>query len=373
MTKSILRSGIVIALLLMLPAVSSPSGEMKMSVPVALKNVMTEVVQLFVRKHPEFDIKLAYNNPKEQERLVSLGLPVDIIVMPEKLTLDKMEKDGLLVPGSITKLLSNGVTVVANVDNDFVIKDIKDLVTDPMQKFSICSDTVRFCKNVHDYLTNLGLPADVGDRMVLKGTQREAVEAVKSGEAMWTFCYASEVAQSKKLRPIWYVQDPSLNAITYYAAIVAKSSNVEGARELFAIQDTSIAQMIYQNTGLLTRAAPAPQNPPPPPLYHETTTTATTEQTVAKEDKGETEEKQAKEERAEKGEKGEKGERGEKGEKGEKEKKGEKGEKGEKGGAQTQPQTQTQTQPETQTQTQPQTQTEPQTQTQTQPDTQSPP
>ena len=268
MKTSLLRSTSVLLLLMLIPLVSSPAGKMKMSVPMALKGVMTEVVHMFLQKHPEIDIELAFNNPKEQERLVRLGLPVDIIVSQEKFALDKMEKDGLLVPGSVGKMLINNVVIVTSTDSDFVIKDPAELVSDPIKKFSICSDSVVFCKKVHDYLTDLGLPDSPGDSMVVKDTEKGAIDMVKSGEAVWTFCNTSDAAHSKRLRVIWYVlDDPDLNPSIYYGAIVAKSQNVEVARQFFAIQDTSIAKLIYQNTGLITRNSPPPKNPPPPPVF----------------------------------------------------------------------------------------------------------
>ncbi|MGH9442957.1 MAG: molybdate ABC transporter substrate-binding protein, partial [Thermoanaerobaculia bacterium] len=186
------------------------------------------------------------------------GAPVDVFLSADKATVDRLERQRLLAPGTRRSILSNTLVVVVERGSALVIGSPRDLASDRVRSLALAEPgSVPAGVYAREYLQGLGLWERVRTKVVPTENVRGALAAVESGNADAAIVYRTDAGISKRVRIAWEVPADRGPRISYGAAEVGGSSHDRSAREFLAFLGSPSASRIFRRFGFLPlRASP---------------------------------------------------------------------------------------------------------------------
>ncbi len=239
--------------------------------PPNLRDPLTELGKFFEKSNPSFRVDVDFSSPDEIADQIHTGAPIDVFIGSSKKDLDEMESKKQILRGSISKIVSDEVVIVAAPDSTMEIKEPKDLVTADMKPVALLGGTHGFAKESKDYLTKLGLMQSLTGKTIEIKNVRDGFQKLKAGQAQWMFAYSSDASDTTKSKILWRVPQSEIPADEYYAAIPSSSRHPEAARSFLDTLHSTIAGMIFKNQGYKVPET-QPQTRPAKPRQPQTQT-----------------------------------------------------------------------------------------------------
>jgi molybdate transport system substrate-binding protein len=198
----------------------------------SVQEAMEDAAQAWAAKgHPEPVLSFAATSALARQ--VEAGAAADLFVSADAEWMDKLDKAGLLQPGSRADFLSNTLVVVAARDNPVAL-DLRpgvDLagalgtgrlaLADP--------ESVPAGKYAKAALTALGAWPQVEQRVAAAENVRAALALVERGQAPLGVVYATDARASDKVRIVGEFPASSHPPIVYPLAVLARSSSPDAA------------------------------------------------------------------------------------------------------------------------------------------------
>ncbi|MBZ4332467.1 molybdate ABC transporter substrate-binding protein [Corallococcus sp. AS-1-12] len=204
-------------------------------------------------------VRFAFGASSDLARQVVAGAPADAFLSADEAKLDVVDRAGLVQAGSRVDLLSNRLVVVVPVKSAVKVAgpaDLKGL------KRVVLAEPAAVPAGVYAkaWLTKAGVWAEVAPRVVPAVDVRAALAAVESGRADAGVVYATDAAQSKKVRVVFTVPEGDAPRIVYPAAALTQGKAPEGGLAFVRFLQTEEARKEFRRLGFLdastAKAAP---------------------------------------------------------------------------------------------------------------------
>ena len=147
-------------------------------------------------------------------------------------------------------LLSNEVVLITPKDEDKGINAFEDLSDDNIEKIAIGDPTsVPVGQYSEEIFNNLNIYDDIKEKLVLGNDVRTVLAWVESGEVDCGIVYATDAYTSDKVKIITEAPEGSHKKVTYPAAVIKDSKNVDSAKAFLDFLSTDEAKALFEKYG----------------------------------------------------------------------------------------------------------------------------
>ncbi len=190
---------------------------------------------------------------------IQAGAPADVFFSADEATMDKLEKKGLLRPGTRRSVLSNTLAVVVEAGSALELQATQDLARPGIRHLAIAEPTtVPAGVYAKQYLKDAGLWNAVIDKVVPTENVRAALAAVESGSCEAGIVYRTDALISKRVQIAFEVPREQGPSISYPIAIPTAAKQPDAARRFLAFLASDAARQAFVAHGFLVLDAPKP-------------------------------------------------------------------------------------------------------------------
>jgi molybdate transport system substrate-binding protein len=244
------------ALFLLMLLQSTPDVDpLRVGVAASLRDAMGEIAPLFERAAGE-RIEIVLGSSGQLAAQIRYGAPLEVIISAADEPIVKLERDGLLVVGSIQAIASNRLTLVVPAESKTEISGFRDLSKAGVRRIVIGDPaTVPAGQYAAQVFQFLNLTDSLRDRIVHAANVRQALAYVERGEVDAGVVYATDARISGARVRVVEVADAAWHQpIQYSAAVVERCRHADAARALIDFLRHETAQAVFRTHGFL--AAP---------------------------------------------------------------------------------------------------------------------
>jgi molybdate transport system substrate-binding protein len=226
------------------------AGTLTVSAAASLANAFRELAPLFEAQNPGLRVVFNFASSDALLAQAARGAPVDVFASADEQTIDRAERQKLLVPGSRRTFARNALVVVVPSDARARPSALADLQQPAFRRIAIGSASVPAGRYARSALEAAKLWPALEPRAVFAQNVRQALDYVGRGEVEAGFVYATDAALMKdKVRIALTV--PTQSPILYPAAAITGSAHADGARRFIAFLLSPQAQTILARQGFL--------------------------------------------------------------------------------------------------------------------------
>ncbi len=225
----------VVALLMMILGLVLVGTVRAEEILVSAAASLTDVLQEIVKQYPlrnQTRVTFNFGASSELARQIVEGAPADIFFSADLAQMHRLDKNGLLEPGTRKNFLSNQLVIIVPVDSRLAIASAKDLLKPEVKRIALAEPTsVPVGVYARKYLEGENLWDRVEPKVVPVLDVRATLASVESGNVEAGFVYKTDAAISKKVKVVYEVPIEKGPKITYPVAIVKASKRKEAARD----------------------------------------------------------------------------------------------------------------------------------------------
>ncbi len=241
-----------IVLLLLLP-VRLTAAEILVFAAASLTDSLREIGDAYTRQQ---GIRVTYNFGASSllARQIEAGAPADLFFSAADLTMDALEKKGLLLEGTRRNRLGNVLVVVVAKESGVSVTAVPDLAGEMIRRIALAEPaTVPAGIYARAYLMEKELWPRVAGKVVPTENVRAALAAVESGNVDAGIVYKTDAPTSKKV--VVAVEIPAADGprINYPVAALKQSPHREAARAFLAHLLSPPAGEVFAKHGFLVR------------------------------------------------------------------------------------------------------------------------
>jgi len=224
------KKAIVVASLALCIALSSfaQSAQLIVSAASSLTDVLTGL-KAEAEKSIGATVLLNFGGSGSLRKQIEEGAPADVFFSAASEDMDKLEKAGLLAPGTRVDLLSNAIVLVGDEASapPSSTEELKSLLAGTSLLAIGNPDTVPAGRYAVQALKSLGLYSLVEKKLVFGGTVREVLQYVESGSAPLGIVFltgAMTLKPGDKVARLYRFPESALTSpVLYPVALVAAS------------------------------------------------------------------------------------------------------------------------------------------------------
>jgi molybdate transport system substrate-binding protein len=209
-------------LVLPLPA---QAGETLVSAAASLREAFVDAGQAFEKANPGAKVSFSFAASGALALQIEQGAPVDLFVSANQPHLDRLDKAGLLLPGTRHDLIANALVVVQAAKADLALTQPGDLTRPEVRHVALGDPaTVPAGQYAKQALVKLGLWEALQPKLVLGADVRQVREYAIRGEVEAGLVFASDALSPQvkvALRLARELHDP----IVYPAAVLKRSAD----------------------------------------------------------------------------------------------------------------------------------------------------
>lgn len=200
----------------------------------SLADVMPELARAWAAQTGRGTVTFTFEGSSKLARQVEAGAPADLVFLADVHTMDRLERDGLLAPGSRRDLAGNGLVVVVPEASAWTPSSPADLASPRLEHLALAGENVPAGRYARGALAAAGVRAAVAPRTVTGDNVRTALAWVARGEADAGVVYATDARAEDTVRVAFAFPSSSHEPIVYPAAVVASSAHVAAAEDFLA-------------------------------------------------------------------------------------------------------------------------------------------
>lgn len=241
----------LLGVLLLVP-VAAPAGGVLVFAAASLKPALDEIIA-----SPAVvalgDVKASYAASSQLARQIEAGAPAAVFVSADQDWMDHVDRKHLLVAGTRTNLLGNGLVLIAPKDSrtDLAIAPGFDLAGALGEDGHLAlaePNSVPAGKYAKDALTRLDAWESVSARVVAADNVRAALNFVARGEAPLGIVYRSDATSEPNVRVVSTFPASTHAPIVYPIALLAEHDS-PAARKLLDLLRSPAEQAIFRAHG----------------------------------------------------------------------------------------------------------------------------
>ncbi len=195
-------------------------------------------------------VQFAFGASSDLARQAVVGAPADAFLSADAARLDAVEKAGLVQPGTRVDLLSNRLVVVVPLDGKVKLGGPGDLKG--VKRLALADpEAVPAGVYAKGWLEKAGLWKELAPKVVPALDVRAALSAVEAGRVDAGVVYATDAAQSKKVKVAFTVPDGDAPRIVYPVAALAKGKSPGGGKAFVRYLQSEAARKVFAKHGFL--------------------------------------------------------------------------------------------------------------------------
>ena len=216
---------------------------------ISLREPLLDLADTFAIRNPGRSIRFEFAASGVLIGQAAEGAPFDLIALAGAEEMDRLEAEGLLMPGTRLDLASNRLAVGIPGDGPYP-SSLSDLGTDAYTRIGIGSPgTVPVGRYARQALERAGLWPALAPRLIYADSARQVAQLVVRGEVDAGFLYRSDAGRSPEIR-IAFEIDAALHApIRYPAAILRSAHDPEGAAAFLDLMRGTLGEVILRRYG----------------------------------------------------------------------------------------------------------------------------
>nr|AYM52675.1 molybdenum ABC transporter periplasmic molybdate-binding protein [Aggregicoccus edonensis] len=244
-----MRASLTALVLLLLVALPARAEKVLVFAAASTTNALQELGRAFTREtgHP---VEFAFGASSDLARQALAGAPADVFLSADEERMTRVEQGGLLQPGTRVDLLSNRLVVVVPADSNRTLVDASGLRG--VKRLAL-ADPAAVPAGVYAkaWLERRGLWKELEARVVPALDVRAALAAVEAGRVDAGVVYATDAAQSKRVRVVLRVPEGEGPRIVYPVAALAKGKAPEAARAFVRFLQGDVARRAFEKYGFI--------------------------------------------------------------------------------------------------------------------------
>jgi molybdate transport system substrate-binding protein len=224
--------------------------ELLVSAAASLKDVLEDIEGAYKVHKPNTKLIFTLGSSGSLQTQIEEGAPVDLFISAAQKQMDALEEGGLILEDTRKTLLSNEVVLITPKDEDKGINAFEDLSDDNIEKIAIGDPaSVPVGQYSEEIFNNLNIYDDIKEKLVLANDVRTVLSWVESGEVDCGIVYATDAYTSDKVKIITEAPEGSHKEVTYPAAVIKDSKNVDSAKAFLDFLSTDEAKALFEKYG----------------------------------------------------------------------------------------------------------------------------
>jgi molybdate transport system substrate-binding protein len=185
-------------------------------------------------------------------RQIEEGAPADVFFSADELKMDALDQQGLILKATRRRLLSNSLVIVVALDSSLQIRSARDLAGPQVKRVAL-ADPKAVPAGIYsrEYLQSLRLWERIESKLVPTDNVRAALAAVESGNVEAGIVYRTDAAISKKVKIAHAVPIAEGPFITYAAAVIDSSTEMEAGKNFVRYLASDAAGAAFQRAGFI--------------------------------------------------------------------------------------------------------------------------
>jgi molybdate transport system substrate-binding protein len=225
----------VAALFLMTAPPAASADDIVISAAASLTDALKEIGRAYQSKSKN-RVTFVFASSSTLARQIEAGAPADVFFSADVQTMDVLEKNCRLEPGTRKQLLSNQLVIIVPADKPTVINSPEDLLDPRVRKIALAEpSSVPAGVYSKTYLESLGLWDKVKPKVIPVLDVRATLASVESGNVEAGFVYKTDAASSKRVKTVFEVPVGKGPKIIYPVAILKESKSKAAAKEFLNV------------------------------------------------------------------------------------------------------------------------------------------
>jgi molybdate transport system substrate-binding protein len=239
---------ILLVALLLLPALAR-AAELTVSAAASLTNAFQEIGRAFEQSNPNDKVRFNFGASGSLLQQISRGAPVDVFASADLETMDRAEKQNLIVRDSRANFASNKLVLVVPAGSSLAVAGLQDLQKDAVQRIAIgIPESVPVGRYAKGVLERLKLWEALRPKMIFGQNVRQCLDYAARGEVDVGFVYATD-ARSSAAKVKIALEVPVETPILYPLAVVKGDGNERAARKFIDFVRSSAGRQILAKHG----------------------------------------------------------------------------------------------------------------------------
>jgi molybdate transport system substrate-binding protein len=244
-------SAAIVSFVLAWSQAAARADELLVSAAASLTDVLKEIGAAY-RSKSKHTVEFNFGSSSGLARQIEEGAPADIFFSADLAQMNRLDKRGLLEPGSRKNLLSNQLVIIVPADSKLAISSPRDLLNADVKRIALAEpSSIPAGIYSKKYLTEESLWNQVKPKVVPVQDVRATLAAVESGNVEAGFVYKTDAAVSKQVKIVYEVPIDKGSKITYPVAIMKESKQKVAARGFLNFVQSSAARNAFKKYGFL--------------------------------------------------------------------------------------------------------------------------
>lgn len=240
---------LVIALTMTFSAGTATAAEIIVSAASSLTNAFTEVVREYEKANPGQKVNLNFGGSGALLQQIARGAPVDVFASADQETMDRADKQNLIVRSSRRDFVRNTLVVVAPKGAKSVPNSLDDLKHPGITRLAISNpDGVPAGRYTREVLEAAGLWDLLKGKSLNTQNVRQSLDYLARGEADVGFIYATDAAIMPDKVDILF-EVPTRKPILYPIAAVKGNGKERFAARFIDFLGSDTGQKILSRYG----------------------------------------------------------------------------------------------------------------------------
>ncbi len=224
------------------------------SAAASLQVPLQQLAHEYEASHPAVTVSLNFGGSGMLAQQIEQGAPADVFFSAAPQPVDSLAAKGLLLPGTRRDLLRNTIVLVIP-ESDTSPNSFAALAA-PTVKLLALGDpaTVPAGSYGRATLQSLGLWDSVQTKLVLAKDVRQVLTYVETGNADAGIVYATDAAQSGKVKVAAIAPAGSHAPVVYPAAVLRQSAHPATARAFLDYLSTPKSRAVFERDGFTVTA-----------------------------------------------------------------------------------------------------------------------
>ncbi len=223
--------------------------ELTVSAATSLKEPLEEIRPLFEAARPGATVVYYFGSSGSLQNQIQQGAPVDVFVSAGTMPVNALAEAGLVVPGSLHVVAANKVVLIAPRDSKRPT-NFEDLADPAIRVIAVGEPkTVPAGQFAGEVFQALKIRDAIQSRLVFAKDVRQVLVYVETGNADAGVVYASDAAQSDRVRVVAGAPPGSHARVTYPAVVLRRSASPALAGEFIAFLEQKTARDVFLKRG----------------------------------------------------------------------------------------------------------------------------
>lgn len=252
MSKKWLRQVCSIAALFLMTAPPAASADnIVVSAAASLTDALKEIGRMYQSKSKN-RVTFVFASSSTLARQIEAGAPADVFFSADVQTLNALERNGRLEPGTRKQLLSNQLVIIVPADKPTLVNSPEDLLDPRVRRIALAEpSSVPAGVYTKAYLESLGLWDKVKPKVVPVLDVRATLASVESGNVEAGLVYKTDAASSKRVKTVFEVPIGKGPKIIYPVAILKESKSKAAAKEFLNVMVSPSGADVFRRYGFV--------------------------------------------------------------------------------------------------------------------------